>query len=81
VLSNDIPLRVIEPSGGIAFHSLQATSHALQPIHTEVSVKKPLRAGGCCQPARRAGSGRVCSAWPGESRIGLSLVVLTRAPV
>ena len=28
---------------GIWFHSLQATSHALQPMHTDVSVKKPMR--------------------------------------
>ncbi|MCW2941186.1 MAG: hypothetical protein JWN00_4171 [Actinomycetia bacterium] len=26
---------------GRAFHSLQATSQALQPMHTEVSVKNP----------------------------------------
>ena len=30
---------------GSAFHSLQATSQALQPMQTEVSVKKPTRAG------------------------------------
>src|SRR3712207_369169 len=30
---------------GRKFHSLQATSQALQPMHTEVSVKKPTRAG------------------------------------
>jgi hypothetical protein len=34
------------PSSGTAFHSLQATSQALQPMHTEVSVKNPIR-GGC----------------------------------
>jgi hypothetical protein len=28
---------------GILFHSLHATSHALHPMHTEVSVKKPIR--------------------------------------
>ena len=44
------------PSSGTAFHSLQATSHALQPMQTEVSVKKPLRAGGSCHPASGAGS-------------------------
>ena len=44
------------PSSGTAFHSLQATSQALQPMHTEVSVKKPLRAGASSQPASGAGS-------------------------
>ena len=34
---------------GIWFHSLQATSHALQPMHTDVSVKKPIR-GFACSP-------------------------------
>ena len=34
---------------GIWFHSLQATSHALQPMHTEVSVKNPTR-GLACSP-------------------------------
>ncbi len=42
VLSYDMPVRVM-PSSGMAFHSLHATSHALQPMHTEVSVKKPTR--------------------------------------
>jgi hypothetical protein len=45
VLSYDIPVRV-NPSSGTSFHSLQATSQALQPMHTEVSVKNPIR-GGC----------------------------------
>ena len=44
VLSNDIPSR-LNPSSGTPFHSLQATSHALHPMHTEVSVKKPTRGG------------------------------------
>ena len=44
VLSYDIPDRLM-PSSGTAFHSLQATSHALHPMHTEVSVKKPIRGG------------------------------------
>src|SRR3954447_18844250 len=34
-----------ESSIGSVFHSLQATSQALQPMQTEVSVKKPTRAG------------------------------------
>ena len=39
------------PSCGTPFHSLQATSHALQPMQIEVSVKNPLRGGGASQPA------------------------------
>ena len=34
------------PSPGTSFQVLHATSHALQPMHTEVSVKNPTR-GGC----------------------------------
>ncbi len=41
---------------GTAFHSLQATSQALQPMQIEVSVKKPLRDGGSTQPASCATS-------------------------
>jgi len=44
VLSYDIPVR-FRPSSGTWFHSLQATSQALQPMQTEVSVKKPIRGG------------------------------------
>ena len=44
VLSYDMPVRR-SPSSGTAFHSLQATSQALQPMHTEVSVKKPTLGG------------------------------------
>src|SRR5687767_12494004 len=40
VLSYDMPSR-LKPSAGTAFHSLQATSHALHPMQTLVSVKKP----------------------------------------
>ena len=43
------------PSCGTPFHSLQATSQALQPMQIEVSVKKPLRDGGASQPACAAG--------------------------
>jgi hypothetical protein len=43
VLSNDI-LRRLNPSSGTPFHSLHATSHALQPMHAEMSVKKPTTA-------------------------------------
>src|ERR1700761_4159523 len=45
VLSYDMPVRA-SPSSGTAFHSLHATSQALQPMHPDVSVKKPFR-GGC----------------------------------
>jgi hypothetical protein len=31
------------PSWGTRFHSLQATSQALQPMQIEVSVKNPIR--------------------------------------
>src|SRR4051794_40418051 len=34
------------PSSGTWFQVLQATSHALHPMHTLVSVKNPIR-GGC----------------------------------
>src|SRR5687768_8665984 len=47
---------MLKPSSGTPFHSLQATSHALQPMHTLVSVKNPLRAGGSSYPASAAGS-------------------------
>src|SRR2546421_6996497 len=42
VLSYDSPVQT-RPSSGTRFHSLHATSHALQPMQTEVSVKKPMR--------------------------------------
>ena len=45
VLSYEFPVSS-RPSSGMRFHSLHATSQALQPMHTEVSVKKPLRGGG-----------------------------------
>ena len=45
VLSYDMPSRS-NPSSGTPFHSLQATSHALQPMQTLVSVKNPIRGGG-----------------------------------
>ncbi len=41
-LSYDIPVSA-RPSSGTWFHSLHATSHALQPMHTDVSVKNPIR--------------------------------------
>src|SRR3954447_3051778 len=42
VLSYDWALKP-KSSVGSWFHSLHATSHALQPMHSEVSVKKPIR--------------------------------------
>src|ERR1035438_9272443 len=44
------------PSSGTAFHSLQATSQALQPMQTDVSVKNPIRGGWLVCPACPAGS-------------------------
>src|SRR5436305_288491 len=40
-LSYDIPVKR-NPSSGSWFHCLQATSQALQPMQSVVSVKKPL---------------------------------------
>src|SRR5437868_3998698 len=42
VLSYESPVQT-KPSSGTRFHSLQATSQALQPMQTVVSVKKPTR--------------------------------------
>src|ERR1022692_1216097 len=56
VLSYEIPVSS-SPSSGTMFHSLQATSQALQPMQTEVSVKDPIRAGCSAYPASAAGSG------------------------
>src|SRR3954469_13410777 len=42
VLSYDSPVNA-KPSSGTRFHSLQATSQALQPMQMDVSVKKPTR--------------------------------------
>src|SRR5437764_12570736 len=42
VLSYELPDHST-PCCGITFHSLHATSQALQPMQTEVSVKKPTR--------------------------------------
>src|ERR1043165_33195 len=41
VLSYDLPLQR-KPSSGTPFHSLHATSHALQPMQSVESVKKPV---------------------------------------
>ena len=40
VLSKLSPVKPMLSAGRL-FHSLQATSQALQPMHTVVSVKKP----------------------------------------
>src|SRR5438552_2793520 len=44
VLSYDMPVNE-NPSSGNSFHCLHATSHALHPMHTVVSVKKPTVTG------------------------------------
>ena len=59
VLSCDIPNRSRCSAAGTPFHCLHATSHALQPMHTDVSVKNPTR-GGCS----------VCPASPATSSSG-----------
>src|ERR1041385_592814 len=41
VLSYDLPLQ-LKPSSGTPFHSLHATSHALQPMQSVESVKQPV---------------------------------------
>ena len=55
VLSCELPVQ-FRPSSGTWFHSLQATSHALQPMQTDVSVKNPIRGGCSSWPAAAAGS-------------------------
>src|SRR4051812_47129917 len=42
VLSYEVPSQ-LRPSSGTSFHSLHATSQALQPIQMDVSVKNPIR--------------------------------------
>src|SRR4051795_4459374 len=59
VLSYDSPVH-LRPSSGIRFHSLHATSQALQPMQTDVSVKKPTRSF-CSSPYDSQPSGRVLS--------------------
>src|SRR3954453_20634547 len=56
VLSYDEPSR-LKPSSGTPFHSLQATSQALQPMQTDVSVKNPMRGRSSVQPASAATPG------------------------
>ena len=45
VLSCDIPSRSSCSPAGTPFHCLHATSQALQPMQTDVSVKNPTRGG------------------------------------
>src|SRR5437763_6925325 len=47
VLSYDSPLQR-KPSAGTSFHSLHATSHALHPMQSVESVKKPVTRGSDC---------------------------------
>ncbi len=55
LLSYDVP-SMSKPWSGTSFHSLHATSQALQPMQMLVSVKNPLRFGGSSYPVSRAGS-------------------------
>ena len=50
VLSYEEPRSSKVPSCGLLFHSLQATSQALQPMQIDVSVKNPLRS--CAEPCQ-----------------------------
>jgi len=45
-----------KPSSGTPFHSLHATSQALQPMHSDVSVKNPSLGWSVVHPASVAGS-------------------------
>ncbi len=56
VLSWDIPNRSTRSVAGTPFHCLHATSQALQPMQTEVSVKNPMRGGWSMWPASPATS-------------------------
>jgi hypothetical protein len=62
VLSYDQPSK-LNPSSGTPFHSLHATSHALQPMHTDVSVKNPMRGSGGRHPASAATFGSGPYSW------------------
>src|SRR4029079_19719496 len=53
-----------KPSAGTWFHSLHATSHALQPMHTDVSVKNPTRADPDSSVTSRVRSGLCVDARP-----------------
>src|SRR3954447_24889719 len=51
VLSYELPLQR-KPSCGTSFHSLHATSHALQPMQRVESVKKPVTERGTMNDER-----------------------------
>src|SRR3954447_26918487 len=64
-----MPVRV-RWSAGNPFHSLQATSHALQPMQSVVSVKNPYcLPGTILQPAVNSDSSAIM---PGKEDCGLS---------
>src|SRR2546423_12747191 len=69
VLSYDSPVHTW-PSCGMRFHSLHATSHALQPMQTDVSVKKPTRV--CCCASSY-------SAQPSGASVGRMTVLMSYA--
>src|SRR4029453_10949489 len=52
VLSYEFPVQV-KPSSGTSFHSLHATSQALQPMQTVGSVKKPTLTQSATYECRR----------------------------
>src|SRR5436305_12097475 len=58
-----------KPVSGTLFHSLQATSQALHPMQTDVSVKKPIRGGWSSWPDSVAGSVSPRSASSIEARV------------
>src|SRR6478752_4852121 len=74
VLSYDQPSR-LNPSSGTPFHSLHATSHALQPMQTDVSVKNPMRAGASDHPALDATCGSGPDSCPTQSSCGVRCVL------
>src|SRR5436190_2907749 len=69
VLSYDSPVQT-SPSSGTRFHSLQATSQALQPMQTEVSVKKPTRSLASSPYV----SGHAAGVPVGSARLAISLL-------
>src|SRR5438045_7880277 len=71
VLSYDSPVQT-SPSSGITFHSLHATSQALQPMQIDVSVKKPMR--GCA-------SGPYVSGHAAGEPVGCASVLTSFAPL
>src|SRR5947209_3874653 len=74
VLSYDMPVKT-KPSSGNWFHCLHATSQALQPMHTVVSVKKPFFDGFAA-----AGPGGIDTDAGRMSGLASTGSVLTRCP-